>query len=290
MRKLNFFLKKARESDEVYIYLINKIINLFKTNSQILINNINAKKYRINLTELNFYNHKILNPTIFGNDLDLVVYNRKNNSRGKYKLPYRGSRPTIFLYLDSNEWERLDKGDNFFQDLMRVREGTLKHEITHFLDSTRFLKPRSAEAVSTYGSKNTGIDSFGYVNSTEELQARIMSMISFIMEELFEGDLTKNLSNLYEEKWLPIYTNKSGNRKENFLATLINYVKEDKPNLFIDSILDIASTFYIGDKDLLEKTKRKYIVRIYDLFITLKNKLENKQLEEYGDSPEYIKL
>lgn len=298
-KEVNFLLKIARDSDLVYLVLIDKIINLFKNKSIKITSDINMILYRIDLRDLDFYDYTILDPRVFGDYLDLAIYGPEyiNNSSYKYqnfgalyRQPTSGANPSISFYLNLKNWEDFNKSGASLQEFIKKNEGDLKHEIIHFLDSTRFLNVGDEKTVSTYGGKNVGYGSFGYVNSTEELQARIMSMISFVMDGLFEGDLNKNLHNLYYQKWLPIYENKSGTKREIFLATLIYYVANNDINLFINHIFNASSTFFIGDKNLLEKTKKRYMKRLYDLFITLKNKLENKKLSDYEDLPEFFEL
>lgn len=290
LEKLASFLSKtATDSDLTYIILINKIINLFKTKSTRIMPDINIILYRIDLRDLEFYDYTILDPRVFGDYLDIAIYSpeHKDDREENYKkfeaiymAPSSGRNPTISFFPDPYRWRQYNHYGDILDGLIRNNEGLLKHELTHFLNSTRFLRPRGGHSVSTYGSKNTGEGSFGYVNSTEEVQARIISMISFVMNGLYDGDLNKNLNDLYNQKWLPIYQSRSGTKRDIFLATLIYYVRNNDINSFVNNIFDASYTFYIENENLLDKTKKRYMKRLYDLFETLRNKLQNTKDED----------
>lgn len=280
-KEMLFLQKIARDSDDLYIKLIKNIINLFKNNSIEILSNNKDKLYRVDLRDLEFYDYTVLNITALGNYLDLIIYHPESevgsqNFYCKFTPPGKYSNSTISFYPDWKIWDYLNNG-NIIENLIRINIGDLRHEITHFLDNTRFLNPKGVLAVSNYGSQNTDGESFGYINSTEEVQARIMSLISFVMDSIFDETNSKNLHETYHQKWLPIYENKSGNKRENFIATLLYYVDNNDINSFVNEIFKESKTFYIKDKLLLETTKKRYLKRLYDLFIKIQNKLKNNE-------------
>lgn len=293
IKKLAFFLKIARESDEVYTYLINKIINLFKENSIDISSDNYIKKYKIDLRDLHFYDYTILDITAAGDFLYLEIYHPSKDTRSEQDKFFKGlytTPSTISFYPNEDEWELLNKDGNPLKSLIARDSVLISHEITHFLNNTRISNPKNRRAISKYERQNTGGESFGYINSTEEVQARIMAIIFFITNELIEKDQGKNLYEFYRQKWLPIYENNSGTKVEKFLARMLNYVVKNDLNSFVNDIFDVSHTLYIGNDLLLEETKKRYLKRLYDLFITLKNKLENKKKSDYEDLPDYFEL
>lgn len=286
LKKESKYLQKiARESDRFYIEAIIKIIDLFKTNPIILPSNDQHElKYRIDLKDLKIYYYKFFSPRRFGDFLDLSIYhpdeNKWQKEGGMYTVPYGGANPKISLFPDPQQWEMITKSGDILQNLIRLEETLLAHEVSHFLNDTRFNNPKDPSAVSTYGRENTGTDSFGYINSTEEVHSRIMATIHFIMMGLFEKDLDKNLNDIYRQKWLPIYKNNNGSKSDLFLANIIHDVVSNDLNSFLNRILSVSTKLYIGHDDLLEKTKKRYLKRLYDLFVTLQNKYNNIKDEE----------
>jgi len=276
--------KTAKDSDEVYLELIRQIIYLFKYHSMEIESGLERKIYRIDLRDLNFYDYMVLYPNALGDYLDLWIYHPRADDRpeeykkfyGLYSPPFSGANPRILFFPNEEQWESFGRDGNFLQSFIRASEGVLKHEITHFLNNTRFVSPKNIEAISKYEKQNTGDGSFGYVNSTEEIQARIIPIISFILDGIFH-DKSKNLYDLYHEKWLPIYKNKNGTKREIFLATILYYVVNNDINSFINHIFKQSSTLYLDDPNLLEKTKRRYLKRLYDLFIFIKDKFQNTE-------------
>ena len=276
--------KTAKDSDEVYLELIRQIIYLFNYHSMEIESGPERKIYRIDLRDLKFYDYMVLDPKALGNYLDLWIYHPRADDRPEkykkfyalYDSPFSGANPSISFFPDEKQWEAFGRDGNFLQNLIRASDGILKHEITHFLNNTRFLSPRNMAAISKYEKQNTGDGSFGYVNSTEEVQARIIPIISFILDGILE-DKSKNLYDLYHEKWLPIYKNKNGTKREIFLATILYYVVNNDINSFINHIFKQSSTLYLGNINLSEKTKRRYLKRLYDLFIFIKDKFQNTE-------------
>lgn len=285
-KKESSYLKKiARESDKFYIEAIIKIIDLFRNKSiKIPSNNKNELNYRIDLNDLKIYHYKFFSPKRFGDFLDLTIYhpdeNKWQKEGGMYSVPYGGTNPKISLFPTPQQWEIITRSGDILQNIINLEETLLAHEVSHFLNDTRFNNPKDPSAVSTHGRENTGTDSFGYINSTEEVNSRIMATIHFIMMQLFERDLDKNLNDIYHQKWLPIYKNKNGSNNEIFLANIIHDVVSNDLNSFLNRILSVSTKMYIGHEDLLEKTRKKYLKRLYDLFITLQNKFNNIEEEE----------
>jgi hypothetical protein len=289
LKKESIYLQKiARESDRFYIEGIIKIIDLFKTNPIILpSNNPHELRYQIDLNNLKISHYKFFSPRRFGDFLDLSIYhpdeNRWQKEGGMYTVPYGGANPKISLFPNPQQWVMITRSGDILQNLINLEETLLAHEVSHFLNDTRFNNPKDINSVSTYGRENTGTDSFGYINSTEEVHSRIMAAIHFIMMELFERDLDKNINDIYHQKWLPIYKNKNGSKNDIYLANIIHDVVSNDLNSFLNRILSASTKMYIGNEDLLEKTRKRYLKRLYDLFVNLQNKFNNIE-EEEGDS------
>jgi hypothetical protein len=287
LKKIANLLKIARDSDETYRYLINKIINLFKESAIDISSDNYIKKYKIDLRDLHFYDYTILDITALGDYLFLEIYHPLKDTRTDKNKVFRAAyvrRSTIRWYLKEYEWEELNKSGSLINNLLTKDPVLMAHELTHFLNDTRFNNLKSNNAVAKYQKKNTGGESSGYINSTEEVQARIMAIIFFIMNELLDND--KDLFDLYHEKWLPIYEKKNGTKREVFLAKLLYYVVNNDINSFLNDIFNESYTLYIGNDLLLESTKKRYLKRLYDLFIEIKNQFEKKKKqnnEEYND-------
>lgn len=270
--KLAGFLKAARDSDLIYIDLIKKIIESFKSSSILVVIEDHYISYKIDLRKIK--NDSDIDLLGAGDYMYLDIYHplgddREESNRGFRAIFYAPSR--ISFYLTELEFAFF-AGKNLPGDLIDKFSALFSHEVVHFLNNLRFL-PLDNSGVARYESLNYGPESFGYANSTEEVQARILSIYYIVMDNLLDKNPFGSLSEAYHKKWLAIYNGAPGNKLDKFLAELVFYVYENDLNSFLNHILFNSKSLYIGKDILLEKTRKRYLKRLYDLFQILRSNL-----------------
>jgi len=186
---------------------------------------------------------------IFGS---FEVYEEKGAGKIEFNFGSPGAHVTPEMYMEMNDYEAFK--------ILKESEFELKnlmdHELTHFLNHVRTKEVATrTKRIARPGKRSR---EKAYINSTEEIQARLIDLFSLI-----ERYLNKEKLNL--DAPLERYIN----------ALSLNLVEKNKTNI-IKLLIGINKGFYSGYWEATtESNKKRILSRIYDFYNHLVSKADS---------------
>jgi hypothetical protein len=250
---LEYLLLNERKSDIEYISTINTVINLMKVGEPYFnditseIDNLDKMIYKV--YELREPSDEML--AIGFNELWITIINPNKDMGQRWRTKKAEINPQneMILFPSQADLKKFKKNENILSSILtdnKFKEA-IEHEITHQLNK---LKAKNKTYRSSGGDEQFVPGSESYVNSTEEIQARLIPIIRIIRMAVERNNDNDAMGRLIKEY---IANEDFKSFKEYVFGRYYEQLHLDSAN---------------------EKTKKRYIARLYETFEELINNHE----------------
>lgn len=245
---LEYLMIIERKSNIEYISIINSIKKIMKVGAPYFVDITSEikdpSKMIYKVYELQKSSDEM--KTIGFDELWITIVNPKKDKDERYKIKTAEINPQneMIIFPNIRQFSKLEESENKLLYIIDIFNQAIEHELTHQINK---LRANNKIYRSSGGKEQFIPGSEAYINSTEEIQARLIPIINSI--HMAVEDNGSNMGKILK-KYI----------KNKDFKSFLKYVF----GLFHDKLhLDSAN----------EKTKKRYTLRLYEIFIELSDKI-----------------